>query len=78
MNTTLLRGIKSRLVTNGYSQEEGIDYDETYAPVAHLEAIRMFLRFAACLSIICRVHSQGRTNINTNFKSFISYNLEVW
>ena len=31
----------------GYSQQEGIDYDETYAPVARLESIRMFLEFVA-------------------------------
>ncbi|GJT07930.1 retrovirus-related pol polyprotein from transposon TNT 1-94 [Tanacetum coccineum] len=37
---------KARLVAQGYSQEEGIDYDETFAPVAMMEAIRIFLRFA--------------------------------
>jgi hypothetical protein len=37
---------KSRLVAQGYSQKEGIDYEETFAPVAHLEAIRILLSFA--------------------------------
>nr|GFC10818.1 retrovirus-related Pol polyprotein from transposon TNT 1-94 [Tanacetum cinerariifolium] len=31
----------------GYSQQEGIDYDETFAPVARIEAIRLFLAYAA-------------------------------
>ncbi|KAL8158002.1 hypothetical protein AgCh_002637 [Apium graveolens] len=38
---------KARLVAQGYNQHEGIDYDETYAPVARLEAIRILMAFSA-------------------------------
>nr|GFC92956.1 retrovirus-related Pol polyprotein from transposon TNT 1-94 [Tanacetum cinerariifolium] len=38
---------KATLVAVGYSQQEGIDYDETFAPVARIEAIRLFLAYAA-------------------------------
>nr|GFC87972.1 copia protein [Tanacetum cinerariifolium] len=38
---------KVRLVAVGYSQQEGFDYDETFAPVARIEAIRLFLAYAA-------------------------------
>ncbi|XP_047164323.1 uncharacterized mitochondrial protein AtMg00820-like [Vigna umbellata] len=41
---------KGRLVTKGYSQEEGINYDETYAPVARHEAIRILLAVASMLN----------------------------
>ena len=37
---------KVRLVTQGYFQEEGIDFEETYAPVIRLEAIKILLAFA--------------------------------
>ena len=37
---------KARLVAQGYTQVEGINFDETFAPVARLKAIRMFLAFA--------------------------------
>ncbi|GJS06845.1 zf-CCHC domain-containing protein [Tanacetum coccineum] len=40
---------KARLVAQGYNQQEGIDYDETYAPVARLESIRILVAYACAL-----------------------------
>jgi len=38
---------KARLVCKGYAQQEGIDFEETFAPVTRLEAIRMFLSLSS-------------------------------
>nr|GEV18639.1 putative ribonuclease H-like domain-containing protein [Tanacetum cinerariifolium] len=38
---------KTRLVAKGYKQEEGIDFEESFAPVARLEAVRMFIAYVA-------------------------------
>ncbi|GJV03052.1 retrovirus-related pol polyprotein from transposon TNT 1-94 [Tanacetum coccineum] len=38
---------KTRLVAKGYKQEEGIDFEESFAPVSRLKAVRMFIAYAA-------------------------------
>ncbi|GJW43946.1 putative ribonuclease H-like domain-containing protein [Tanacetum coccineum] len=43
---------KARLVAQGYTQEEGIDYGEVFAPVARIEAIRIFLAYASFKDIV--------------------------
>ncbi|GJS70288.1 retrotransposon protein, putative, ty1-copia subclass [Tanacetum coccineum] len=43
---------KARLVARGYRQEEGIDFEESFALVARLEAIRIFLAFAAHMNMV--------------------------
>nr|GEW36398.1 retrovirus-related Pol polyprotein from transposon TNT 1-94 [Tanacetum cinerariifolium] len=43
---TVIRN-KSRLIAKGYAQEEGIDFEESFAPVARLEAVRIFIAYAA-------------------------------
>ncbi|GJR88474.1 putative ribonuclease H-like domain-containing protein [Tanacetum coccineum] len=43
---------KARLVAKGYRQEAGIDFEESFAPVARIEAIRLFIANAACQNMI--------------------------
>ncbi|GKF03184.1 retrovirus-related pol polyprotein from transposon TNT 1-94 [Tanacetum coccineum] len=43
---------KARLVARGYHQEEGIDFEESFAPMARLDAIRIFLAYAAHINMV--------------------------
>nr|GFD18280.1 hypothetical protein [Tanacetum cinerariifolium] len=48
---TVIRN-KARLVAKGYAQEEGIDFKESFAPVARLEAVRIFIAYTAHKSFL--------------------------
>nr|GEU85873.1 retrovirus-related Pol polyprotein from transposon TNT 1-94 [Tanacetum cinerariifolium] len=48
---TVIRN-KSRLVAKGYAQKEGVDFEESFAPVARLEAVRLFVAYAAHKSFV--------------------------
>nr|GFC49779.1 putative LRR receptor-like protein kinase [Tanacetum cinerariifolium] len=56
---TVIRN-KSRLVVRGYRQEEGLDFEESFASVARMEAIRIFLAYATHKSFT--VFQMGREN----------------
>ncbi|GKF28296.1 retrovirus-related pol polyprotein from transposon TNT 1-94, partial [Tanacetum coccineum] len=67
---TVIRN-KARLVAKGYAQEEGIIFEESFAPVARLEAVRIFVTYAAWNGYLTkrRKTKQKATKPDTGWKS---------
>ncbi|GJW13057.1 retrovirus-related pol polyprotein from transposon TNT 1-94 [Tanacetum coccineum] len=65
---------KARLVAQGYNQQEGIDYDETYASVARLESIRILLAYACALDF--KLFQMDVKSANLNGLSIRSLNIK--
>ncbi|GJX99610.1 retrovirus-related pol polyprotein from transposon TNT 1-94 [Tanacetum coccineum] len=59
---------KARLVACGYRQEEGIDFEESFAPVARLEAIRIFLAFSAHKNMVIYQMDVKTAFLNANLR----------
>ncbi|GJR79525.1 retrovirus-related pol polyprotein from transposon TNT 1-94 [Tanacetum coccineum] len=59
---------KARLVARGYRQEEGINFEESFAPVARLEAIRIFLAFVAHMNMVVYQMDVKTTFLNGNLR----------
>ncbi|GJZ11012.1 integrase, catalytic region, zinc finger, CCHC-type containing protein [Tanacetum coccineum] len=59
---------KVRLVACGYLQEEGMDFEESFAPVVRLEAIRIFLAFAAHMNMVVYQMDMKTAFLNGNMR----------
>nr|GEZ47220.1 retrovirus-related Pol polyprotein from transposon TNT 1-94 [Tanacetum cinerariifolium] len=59
---------KARLVAKGYAQEKGIDFEESFAPVARLEAVRIFIAYAAHKSFLIHQMDVKMTFLNGSLK----------
>nr|GEV93598.1 hypothetical protein [Tanacetum cinerariifolium] len=59
---------KAQLVARSYRQKEGIDFEESFAPVARLEAIRIFLAFAAHMNMVVYQMDVKTTFLNGNMR----------
>nr|GEX42163.1 retrovirus-related Pol polyprotein from transposon TNT 1-94 [Tanacetum cinerariifolium] len=69
---------KARLVARGYRQEEGIDFEESFAPVARLEAIRIFLAYAAHKNIVVYQMDVKTAFLNGNLREEVYWILQWW
>nr|GFC64899.1 retrovirus-related Pol polyprotein from transposon TNT 1-94 [Tanacetum cinerariifolium] len=59
---------KARLVARGYRQEEGIDFEESFAPVARLEAIQIFLAYVAHKNMVVYQMDVKTAFLNDNLR----------
>nr|GFB90509.1 retrovirus-related Pol polyprotein from transposon TNT 1-94 [Tanacetum cinerariifolium] len=66
---------KARLVARGYRQEEGIDFEESFTPVARLEAIRIFLAYAAHKNMVVYQMDVKTTFLNGNLRKEVYVSL---
>ena len=64
---------KARLVAQGYTQVEGIDFDETFAPVARLEAIRILLAYAKHHDIILQQMDVKSAFLNGKLEEYVGF-----
>nr|GEW92079.1 Gag-Pol polyprotein [Tanacetum cinerariifolium] len=75
MSSNDLRGIlknKARLVARGYRQEEGIDFEESFALVTRLEAIRIFLAYAAHKNMVIYQMDVKTAFLNGNLREEVN------
>nr|GFA59469.1 retrovirus-related Pol polyprotein from transposon TNT 1-94 [Tanacetum cinerariifolium] len=70
---TVIRN-KSRLVAKGYAQKEGVDFEESFAPVARSEAVRMFIAYAAHKSFTIYQMNVKTTFLNGPLKEEVYVN----
>nr|GEV52920.1 hypothetical protein [Tanacetum cinerariifolium] len=68
---------KARLVAKGYQQEEGIDFEESFASVAHIEAIRIFISNAVSKNMTIYQMDVKTTFLNGELKEEV-YAPRVW
>nr|GFC08547.1 ribonuclease H-like domain, reverse transcriptase, RNA-dependent DNA polymerase [Tanacetum cinerariifolium] len=61
---------KARLVAQGHTQEEGIDYNEVFAPVVRIEAIRLFLAYASFMGFTVYQMDVKNTYVGDILKKF--------
>nr|GFA40333.1 hypothetical protein [Tanacetum cinerariifolium] len=59
---------KAQLVARGYRQEEGIDFEESFAPVARLEVIRIFLAYTAHMNMVVNQMDVKTVFLNGNLR----------